>query len=317
MNSELSKYILTTLAYYDVMDFPMTAFEIWKYLTVISNFEVPISNEKSNDQNIKYSLADVINELEDEKLQKFVEEFQGYYFLRGRGDLVEQRIERNKIAEQKFRLVRGVVFWLRFVPFVRGVAVTGRLAMKNTEVKSDLDFLVVLKKGKIFTGRTLVTLVVHLLGKRRYDQKIKNRVCLNYFITDKSLEINLKDVFSASEYSFLVPVFGRKTFKKFQWKNSWIVKYKPNYQADTLNGAKLLHDSKVAKTIRKAGEKLLHFSFIEQGLKKWQIQRILNDPRTKQNGSMIVANDETLIFLPNPQSPKVFEKFQERLAELK
>ncbi|KKR21676.1 MAG: hypothetical protein UT50_C0005G0010 [Candidatus Moranbacteria bacterium GW2011_GWA2_39_41] len=313
MDNNLSKYVLTTLAYYDVMDYPMTAFEIWKYLTVISNFQFPISNN----QITKYSLTDVVSELEDDKLQKFVEEFQGYYFLRGRRDLVEQRIERNKIAEQKFRIVQKVVFWLRFVPFVRGVAVTGRLAMKNTEFKSDLDFLVVLKKGRIFTGRTLVTLMVHLLGKRRYGQKINNRVCLNYFITNKSLEINLKDVFSASEYSFIVPIFGRKTFKKFQWKNNWIMKYKPNYQAKSINSTKLLHDSQLAKTIRKAGEKLLAFDFIEQSLKKWQTKRIMNDPRTKQAGSMIVANDDSLVFLPNPQSSKVFEKFQERLAGLK
>ncbi|MDO8240770.1 MAG: hypothetical protein Q7T51_02245 [Candidatus Moranbacteria bacterium] len=310
MDNNLSKYILTTLAYYDVMDYPMTAFEIWKYLTRMTNDERMLTKDE-------FSLTNVVAELENEKLQKFTEEFQGYYFLRGRRDLVEQRIERNKIAEQKFRIVRGVVFWLRFVPFVRGVAVTGRLAMKNTERASDLDFLVVLKKGKIFTGRTLVTLVVHLLGRRRYGQKIKDRVCLNYFITSKSLEINLKDVFSASEYSFLVPIFGYKTFKKFQWKNAWIAKYKINYALHSIPGEKLVHDSRLAKTLRKIGEKVLKADWIEQGLKKWQTQRILNDARTKQNGSMIIATDEALVFLPNPQSPKVFEKFQERLAELK
>jgi len=310
MQNNLSKYILTTLAYYDVMDYPMTAFEIWKYLT-------RTSSDNSDEQNERHSLLEVLRELETDKLEKDIEECNGYYFLKGRNELVVQRIERNKIAEQKFRIVRGVVWWLRFVPFVRGVAVTGRLAMKNTESKSDLDLLVVLKKGKIFTGRTLVTLLVHISGKRRYGNKVTNRICLNYFITDKSLEINLKDIFSASEYFFMIPVFGRKTFHKFQIRNSWLARYKINYQLDEVNNLKLMHDSKIAKLIRKIGERTFKASFIEQNLRSWQLHRISNDPRTHKPGSMIIATDDSLVFLPDPQSPKVFEKFQERLGNLK
>jgi len=309
MNNELSKYILTTLTYYDVMDYPLTSFEIWKYLTKIS--------EQGSASKDKFSLEDVFKELGNEKLQKFIEEYRGYYFLKGRKNLVDQRIARNKIAEQKFRIVRSVAWWLRFVPYVRMVAVTGRLAMKNTERKSDLDLLVVLQAGKIFTGRTFTTLMVHMLGKRRYGKKITNRICLNYFITTKSLEINLKDAFSASEYSFMVPIWGRQTFKKFQMENSWITKYKINYQIDEILNLKLLEDNFLTKIIRKTGEKIFSADFIEQCLKRWQVPRILMDPRTHQKGSMIIADEEALVFLPDPQSPKVFERFQERLAELK
>jgi len=64
----LTKYILTTIVYYDVMDYPMTAFEIWKYLTRVSG----------EDENIeKFSLADVVKGLEDEKLRRFIEEYRG------------------------------------------------------------------------------------------------------------------------------------------------------------------------------------------------------------------------------------------------
>ncbi len=47
-----------------------------------------------------------------------------------------------------------------------------------------------------------------------------------------------------------------------------------------------------------------------------KLKRIANDPRTKKAGSMIIANDEMLVFLPEPQSPEVFEKFKERLEEM-
>lgn len=305
---EFEKNILATLAYYDVMDYPMTSFEIHKYFT---NF-----NQQPAVGGGETGLLEIINGLESEKLKKFIEEYRGFYFLKGRMASVEQRLERNKIAESKFKILLRIVCWLRFVPYVRMIAVTGRLAMKNTESGSDLDILVALKRGKIFTGRTLVTLAVHLLGKRRYGEKITNRICLNYFITEKSLEINLKDAFSASEYSFIFPLFGFAVFQKFQEENSWIKNYKPNYRADDIPNLKLLPDTRSAKFFRQIGEKIFSFDFIEDWLKRWQTQRIANDPRTKKAGSMIIANDDMLVFLPEPQSPEVFEKFKDKLKGL-
>lgn len=309
MSVELSKHILTTLAYYDILDYPMTSFEIWKYLTMASE------QESANNKQL-YSLADIVTELEGNSSRKLIEEYRGFYFLKGRKDLVGQRIKRNKISESKYRILLRVARVLRFVPFVRMVAVTGRLAMKNADEKSDLDLLIVFEHGKIFTGRILVTLVVHLLGKRRYKGKITNRVCLNYFITTKSLEIGLKDLYSASEYSFMLPLFGLEAFKEFQQKNDWIKNYKINYQKDGATSQKMLTDTHFTKLFRKAGEKLFNFNFIENVLKNWQIKRINRNPKTHQAGSLIVADDESLVFLPSPQGPKIYEKFQERLRAL-
>jgi hypothetical protein len=304
---DLQKNILSTVTYYDGMDYPMTSFEIWKYLTAISN---------NNDMTETTSLVDVVNELESDNLKKFIEKFRGFYFLRDRKDLVGKRLAKNKIANQKIRITLNVVKWLRFVPYVRMVAITGSLAMKNTEKSSDLDLLVVLKHGRIFTGRMLVTGVVHFLGKRRYGKKIINRVCLNYFITNKSLEITLKDLFSASEYSFILPVFGWHNFQEFQKANNWIKKYKTNFQLDEVPNLKFLSETFFTYRLRLVGEMLLNFDFVENALKKWQSRRIADDPRTKKEGSMVVANDEMLVFLPEPQGPQIFEKFRRRLGEI-
>jgi predicted nucleotidyltransferase len=301
----LSRKIVTTLTYYDVMDYPMTAFEVWKYL-------IKSQETESSDQE-KTRLVDIIKELEGEEIKKQVEEYHGYFFLRGRKELVDQRIERNKIAETKFKRVRKIVWFLRFVPFVRMVAVTGTLAMKNTQPKSDLDLLVVLKRGHIFTGRTLVTALIHLLGVRRYGRKITNRICLNFFITDKSLEINLRDLFSSSEYFFIWPIFDLETFKKFQEANQWIVNYREHFQPESLGNLKLIKDSSWAKILREIGEIIFSFSAIEKYLKSWEMKRIMKDPRTHLPGSMVMADDNALIFLPKPQGPEIFENFQKKL----
>lgn len=306
--SQLSKNIITTVAYYDIFDYPLTAFEIWKYL-VAYGAENPA-------QGMEAGLSDIAEELENKELKKYIGQYRGYYFLKGKNDLVEKRIRRNKISEKKFKIIRKVVWFLRFVPYVRMVAVTGRMAMKNASEESDLDLLIVLKHGRIFTGRTLVTFLVHILGKRRYGKKITDRICLNYFITDKSLEIQLKDLFSSSEYSFALPMFGFKNFQKFQEANIWIKDTKPNYNPEKLANLKMIPDSDASRFLRKWGERIFSVNFIEKNLKKWQIRRILADPRTKRSGSMIVANDDSLVFLPEPQGPKVFEEFKKNLKKL-
>jgi hypothetical protein len=310
MHSSLSQNILATIAYYDVLDYPLTVFELWKYL--ISNQQAVGGDEEKD----KVVLIDIINEIENEELKKQIETFRGYYFLPGRINLVAQRIERNKISEEKYEIVQWVVQFLRFVPYVRMILVTGRVAMKNADKKSDLDLLICLEKGRIFTGRTLVTLAIHLLGKRRYGKKITNRICLNYFITTGSLEIEMQDLFASSEYFFALPVFGFNVFGEFQKANGWISKYHENFSSTEIPNLKLKSDNYFSKLIRSVGEKLLGFDYLEQKLKVWQTKRIALDPRTNMPGSMIVADDNSLVFLPEPQGPKVFEAFKLRMEKL-
>jgi hypothetical protein len=307
MSGNLSQKILTTIVYYDILDYPLSSFEVWKYLIRNGNEEENLEYKKET------MLADVTKELDGSELRKYIEEHLGFYFLKGRSNLVNNRIEKNKISEKKLKIIRKVVWFLRMMPFVRMVGVTGRVAMKNAGAKSDLDLLVVLKQGKIFTGRTLVTLLVHLLGKRRYGNKITNRICLNYFITDNSLEVSTKDIFSSSEYTFIFPMFGFETFKKFQLANGWIADFKDNYRIDKLPNLKLLKDSFFSKNIRNIGEKIFSFGLIEKTLKNWQVKRIKNDPRTKKAGSMIIAGDSALVFLPEPQGPRIYGRFKSRL----
>lgn len=305
----LIKNILATICYYDVLDYPLTSFEVWKYL-------IKSGGQEGGGNGQKCSLGEVSKELENSALKNFVEEFQGFYFLKGKRHLIGERIKRGKISVLKIKRLRRVVYLLRFIPFVRMVGVTGRLAMKNAQEESDWDLLTVLKKNRIWTGRTLVTLAAHLLGKRRYGNKIRDRVCLNYFITDDSLEIKTKDLFSANEYSFCFPLFGAEEYKKFQIKNSWIKKNKPNYYIAEQENLKTIKDTKCSRLVRTLGEKLFGWDFLENRLRTWEEKKIMSNPKTHQEGSMVEASDEALIFLPSPQGPKVFEEFKERVNKL-
>ena len=305
----IAKDVLATVAYYDGLEYPLTAFEIWKYLMRADYCET----EYGQPQTVR--LNEILLALENEKVREFVEKKNGFYFLKGREELVEEKIERGKISAIKIKKLQKVVWWLRFVPFVRMVGVTGTLSMKNAEAKSDWDVLIVLEKDHIWTGRTLVTIFLQLFGKRRYDKKTTDRVCLNYYLTTKSLEIVTKDLFSASEYFFLFPLFGEKTYRSFQLRNQWIRKIKPQYTAAEILPLQLLAETKISQKIQKAGEFCLQSLKLERWLEKLEKNRILKNPKTYQEGSMIRFSDEALIFLPSPHGPSLFEKFKEKIAQ--
>jgi len=309
MSDNLTKNILATIIYYDGLSYPLTAFEVWKYLIRTDYYT-------QKDSHKAVSLFEIIKQLTGQEIASYIGQKNGFYFLKGRECLVEKRIARSKISSVKLKRLRRIAWLLRVVPFVRMIGVTGGLAMKNASVKSDWDLLIVLKYGKIWTGRTLVTLAVHFLGKRRWGQKISNRICLNYFVTDQSLEVITKDLFSANEYMFLFPLYGWETFHRFQMKNSWIKNMKPHYDLCEIIPLKTLEDSWCSRKIRSFGEFVFGFAWLENYLRKIEKRRIMKNPQTNKEGSLVYANDDALVFLPNPHGPKIFEQFKEKVNHL-
>lgn len=310
MTEKLDKNILSTVCYFDVLGYPMTAFEIWKHL-----IEIKGGDEDFGEEEMK--LKNVLERLNSDILRRFIHCKDGFYFLKNQETLIERRIKRDKISVLKIKRFRYVVWLMRFIPFVRMVAITGRMAMKNAKIGSDWDVLVVLKGGRIWIGRTMITIFSHIIGKRRHHDKIRDRVCLNYFITTDSLEIRNKDLFSANEYFFCIPVFEtKKVFNKFQLKNYWIRKYKPNYYLAGSENLKSVEETFFSEKIRGFWEKVFDWDVLENYLKKIETKKINNNPKTKKEESLIAADDKALIFLPEPQGPKIFEEFKHKVNSL-
>lgn len=305
----MAKNILITVAYYDAMDFPMTSFEVWKYLT-------RLGTEESGDGH-PYSLEVVREALDDSQLLRYLEQKNGFYFLSGREELVNRRLKRQIISHQKIRRLKKYAYWLKMMPFVRMIAITGRLALGEADYESDWDLLIVCESKRLFIARSAVTLMAEIMGRRRKGKKVADRLCLNAFLTADNLEINLKDMFSASEYFWARPIFGFSVFRQFQLENGWIQKYKPNFIPENLPPIEMLKDGKFSHWIRSKGEKLLDWDYLENKLAVWQLGRIEKDPRTHQKGSAVWADRERLLFFPEPKSPKIYDAFQASLERIK
>lgn len=302
----LTRAILETVTYYDVMDFPLTAFEVWKYLI--------LTDKDSSGDPVR--LGDVEAVLDTEEIRKRIVSSHGFYYLRDREDLVSKRLSRARRAVSYIKRVRRLARLLRYVPFVRMVGLTGSVAMKNAKRGSDWDLFISLRPGHIWTGRMLVAATLQLVGKRRHGRHVRERACLNYWVTSDSLEITMKDLFSSHEYVALVPLYGEEEYRTFRLRNAWIRAFRPQYAPTGLAPLWCLGDSRTATLIRSAGERLFSMAWLERALSRAQRYKIERNPKTSWAGSLIMADDRTLVFLPKPRGPRVFEKFKRRLGEL-
>jgi hypothetical protein len=302
--ANLHKNILATVTYYDVLDFPLTPYELWRQLI---SYQETSSTDKAKFKDVFLALA-------TPELQKKLEQKNGFVFLPGRGSLVSERIQREKLSAHKLEKMRNLVGTVAILPFVRMIAATGSLAFKHGKKGSDWDMFIVMQAGKIWIGRIILTSFLHLIGKRRYGKKVQDRACLNYYITDDQLEIMNKDLYGAHEYQTMRLLYGTKTFARFEMANRWISRFKPQYGVTFLQDRFTLKESFWKKNIQAFLEAFVRGIPATSLCVAWQKKKIAKNPNTQLLGSYIEASDQALVFLPHPRGPKVFTEFKKRLS---
>ncbi len=296
--------VLATVAYYDALDYPLTEFEIWKHL--ITTRDDPVTHPPTLGQ-----IGAVLDVLVGDRV---VMRTQGFVTLPNREALVANRVRSEKYSVSKIKRAARVVRMIAWVPFVRLIALTGSLSMKLGDRKSDWDLFVIIRQGAIWRGRTILSLILQLMGKRRHGRHIENRTCLNHFVTDGSLEITMQDYFSASEYRFMYSFFGRDTERRFELANRWMARIKPTFQLTVLPNYWHHPVSHFSTRIQTVLERVMGWSGWEGLLSYWQKKKIARNPKSRTPGAFIIATDDALIFLPRPKGPVVFDRFKERLA---
>lgn len=162
-----------------------------------------------------------------------VEKVAGYYFLKGRKSLVAIRKKREAFQKEKWEIARRAAMYLSRIPTIELVGVTGGLAMNNAKKEDDIDLFLIVSDGTLWISRLLATIYMDILGLRRHphDVRVKNKVCLNMFMTERGVGVfpSEQDVFSAHEVLQMQPVFERRnTYTKFLKANTWVKGYLPN-----------------------------------------------------------------------------------------
>ncbi len=309
--SQLEKSILATLTYYHILGRPLTIWEIWRYL--ISPPDLPAQKPIQ----LKHLLG-LVNQSQPLKSRLGIKN--GFYFLKGGEKLVKQRIERQKIADQKWKKVKRIVRLAQILPYLRSIQVSGSLAINNPKINSDIDLLIVAKPGRIWTARALLTLFAYLTKQYRHKGLTKDRLCLNHYLTENSLQVPHQSIYNAQTYFNLVPIAGSPELaNQFQKSNQWLGKYLANYSQPQKNYTRLVNKgwlNYLAGVIefildQRAGD------WLELWLKKFQIRRIKKDPLTYQAGGRIIFTDQQLEFHPNSPEKRILQEFNLKLKQLR
>lgn len=342
--------ILATLIYYDILDFPLTMLEVYKYLInperlsssrsvaiprsdlqsspgvgmpTLRDKEVPRSNLK--ELNLGITLGQVRQSLDDLVSIGHIGSKNGFYFLPGRDALYELRIEKEKIAAQKWKKFLRITKWFQAVPYLRAILASGSLAMNNTDHQSDFDVLAVARSGRLYTCRIFLSLAASLFGARRtrYEKSAPDKFCFNHYITDKNMNIRHESLYNAQTYANLKPVMvSNEIFSRFYTENIWLNKYIYNFKllwwSDHYNSLKV-SSNVVLMGVRKIGEFILNFPLgdrIEDWAKKYQQKRIKKNPATYESGGRVVFNDNELEFHPRSFEAFVVDRYNKRLKQL-
>lgn len=200
----LAEAAYRAVVYADIFDYPLRLEELHRYLPCV-----------------KASMPEVeaiLNDLMPGKLMAR----EGYYALVGRGELVELRKRRSRIAATQWRTAMRYGLLMARLPFVCMVAVTGSLAVDNVEPEADIDFLLVTANDRVWTARAMAILVVRWARLRS-----EVTLCPNYIVSEQAIEFE-DTMYNAREIAQMVPLAGPETYERLRAANVWTKKHLPN-----------------------------------------------------------------------------------------
>ncbi len=206
----MQEQVLATVRYFDVQDHPVTLLEVWKYL---------LAGQASA------TIGEVLAVLSGE-LAGTVETLNGFYFLTGRSSLVAQRLRNNFYATPRLKRASRYLRHVRHVPFIEAVALTGSEALANSKHGSDIDLFIITQPRRMWLGRLAITVYFQLTGLRRHGVHVADRFCLNHYVAGSHCLGSDHNVYTAVEYTSLIPYFGGGATYEFQRQNlGWISEY--------------------------------------------------------------------------------------------
>ncbi len=306
--ADRNKILMAPIIYYNLLERPLTALEIFKYLRADSP---------------EISFFGVRQQLEETAK---ISRQNGLYFLTSRQALIATRQKRLKLAQLKWKKLKRLVRFLTLAPFLKLVAVTGSLTAYNAKESSDFDLLIILKKNRLWLGRLLLTGLIGMLRKRRHGNLTRDRICLNCYLTEENLEITAKikprDFHSAQEYGRLTPILEieKGIYTNFIQANMWLADFLKNYPWPNNINAKKIQPPVIFNLIRQIFEWLLGGQTgdrLEKVAGKWQNKRINKKRQDEQPGlDQVFVSNNCLMFHPQSKSDKLMKEFNLKMQQL-
>jgi len=202
----VSREILSTLAYFDLFDYPLSKPEIYKFL-----------QRKISHQEFEDTLGCLLEEMKVFRLGDF-------FSLHHDPALSARRKKGNDYARQLLVKAERYGAIISKFPFVEGVAISGSLSKNFASDDADIDYFIITKRNRLWLARSFL----HLYKKLSYLSGKQHFLCMNYFVDEESLTIREKNIYTATELVTLMPLAGNSSFERLFQANTWTSLFLPN-----------------------------------------------------------------------------------------
>ncbi len=334
---DVSNAILATLAYYDGLDparvtparqshsggddiqaggHPLTLFELYRYLINPQRLQPHIRSLES------IELRDIYEGVEELLHREDIIQENGFYSLKGRTGLSVLRLNREKISAQKWRLCLHRAYWFQAAPWIRGMFVSGSLALGTVSVESDFDILVIVEPGRLYLARLLLSGIASLISARRtrFETVAPDKFCFNHYLTLDALTITHESLYNAQTYVHLVPMMvPPKLIGQFFAANVWMNKFVYNFSPHQQVIRRTVRLSALLKTIARCIEIIgrgIFGDICERWAKQYQQKRIARNPATHAVGGRVIYTDTELEFHPHSFERTVLDRYNETIRRL-
>ncbi len=263
--NENTQNIIKTLAYFNLFNYPLTSWELWRFCGVKKKYGEFLSELN----NLAYSHVVFKN---------------GFYFLSGREDILTTRQIRYNISEHKFKRAQTMAWWLARLPWIKLVALANQIGAHNLRAEGDLDFFIITKNRRLWLSRLLVAGGLKILNLRPRDNKSQDTFCLSFWVSDQHLplgdfRLNETDLYFTYWLASLTPLFDvDHNYRKLIDHNPWLKEALPNWQPLLANPRHLI-TKKTAK--EKPGWPF--FNWLEKLAQDWQSKHLPLDLKNIAN----------------------------------
>lgn len=301
--TDMTTAILSTMAYFDIIDYPLTLLELHKWLwrkkTTVDELLIALENHP------------------------YITCTKGFYHLKNRETLVQTRLSRYPITEQKIQILTPYLRYLATLPHVATIMISDSVSIYNATDGSDLDIAIITKPHKIWSTRFWAAFPAQLLGLRPRIHKDghidkKNKICLCFYTTTTHLNLK-KQCLTEPDIDFMywiasmLPIYDpNDTYASFITANEWIQSYLPN-----LTPYQGVDERNISITKNPLAYVPYLFS-AERLLKKLQ-HRLLNHrlrELAETQDTRVVINDHLLKLHMNDRRLDIQKKWCEKMALL-
>ena len=140
--------------------------------------------------------------------------------------LMKVRGSLNDLEKKYLTKTQKHIQKIKYIPWLRMIAIWNSIAMKSSHKDSDIDLFVVTEKNRLWIVRICITLYFSIIWLRKTWKQHSGAFCLSFFVTPENLDFSDiaidNDIYLFYWILTLKPILDyNNTYNDFIEKNTW------------------------------------------------------------------------------------------------